>query len=138
MVHASPQTPVTRHKPSGRFKHAAVSLDDRLVVFGGRGLRGYSEGVHVLDAMSGAWTTLQPYDSVCPCGREGHSASSVAGKVYVFGGWRGGQFFNDGAYRVGTMHSLLHLALLALEHAVSRGCCHLSSLPCPAFLPPAI
>lgn len=47
------------------------------------------------DPTTGLWTALQPFDSVCPCGREGHSATAVGGKVYVFGGWRGGQFYND-------------------------------------------
>ena len=89
------QAPPARHKPSGRFKHAACNVGDRLVVFGGRGVRGYSEGVHVLDTNAGVWTSLQPADSVCPCGREGHTASFVGGKVYVFAGWRGGQFYGD-------------------------------------------
>jgi N-acetylneuraminic acid mutarotase len=80
---------------AARYVHATIELDGKLYVFGGYGVNGSVNDLHVYDPATGEWNDLsRPTSGNPPSVRSFHSAVEVGGKMYVFGGYGVG-YLND-------------------------------------------
>ncbi|XP_063822675.1 kelch domain-containing protein 3 [Ostrinia nubilalis] len=91
--------------PSHRDFHTAVSVGDRMYIFGGRGDLNspynsqeevYCSQIFYLDTVTEKWVALNPRGT-WPEGRRSHSAWLHNGFMYIFGGFNGNTrtHFND-------------------------------------------
>jgi hypothetical protein len=84
--------------PPGRYYSAAVTLSNKMYIFGGYEGSGPANDLWVFDpsiGSDGTWTPLSPTGSAPPV-RFLHSASAAAGKMYVFYGYNySSQYLND-------------------------------------------
>lgn len=86
----------TRKAPPPRALHSACVVEGRLHIFGGRGMFGCLNDLHIFDAARREWQ-LPGITGVFPAARWGHSnATTVLGhQMLVFGGWNGTFCFDD-------------------------------------------
>ena len=90
--------------PSARSGHTLTKSSTYLYLFGGMGEGGVLlNDAHELDTNSIAWRALQTRGDLPP-GRDGHSATAMEDKLYVFGGADSQGKLND--VRVLDLHSL--------------------------------
>ena len=84
-------------EPKARFGHAAVVMDNNLLVWGGRGVEDTST-VETFDVSSATW--LEPrqlHGDTLPNGLYAMAVTSDKKRAYVFGGYSGSthQFYNQ-------------------------------------------
>lgn len=80
--------PSTTAPPLGRFGHAMVAVEDKLVVFGGWDGSSIFNDLWVFDTKSSSW--IKPVvDGPAPSPRHGHTMvlSPATGRLIVWGGW---------------------------------------------------
>ena len=76
--------------PGGRYGHAAVVVDYKVYIFGGKGEGGilYND-LWCLDVEKWSWAMIPSSTAAPPGTRCGHSMIAVGDKLAVFGGWDG-------------------------------------------------
>jgi hypothetical protein len=76
--------------PGARYGHAAVVIDFKMYVFGGKGDGGilYND-LWCLDVERWTWEMIPSSTAAPPSARFGHSMISVGDKIALFGGWDG-------------------------------------------------
>lgn len=86
----------TSKAPLPRAHHSACVVENRLLIFGGRGMFGCLNDLHIFDAHKGEWQ-LPGITGVFPAARWGHGqATAVLGhQMIIFGGWNGTMCFDD-------------------------------------------
>ena len=90
--------------PSARKGHTLTKSGAYLYLFGGKGAGdALLNDVHELDANRVSWRTLQTTGELPP-GRDGHTATAVDDRMYVFGGASSQGKLND--VRVLDLHTL--------------------------------
>jgi len=86
------------NKPSARWSHSMVydSTHDRVILFGGDTMDGYSDEAWIYDYFTNTWTNMTTR-STKPSARSGHSMvyDSTHDRVILFGGFNGGGFNNE-------------------------------------------
>lgn len=84
--------------PSPRVGHAALTLGNAFIVFGGdtkvTDTDTPDDNLYLLNTSTLKWTVANPKGSR-PAGRYGHSLSTVGSKLFVFGGQLDDYFFDD-------------------------------------------
>lgn len=84
--------------PSPRVGHAALTLGNAFIVFGGdtkvTDTDTPDDNLYLLNTSTLKWTIANPKGSR-PAGRYGHSLSTVGSKLFVFGGQLDDYFFDD-------------------------------------------
>ncbi|KAJ9467460.1 Nitrile-specifier protein 5 [Diplonema papillatum] len=83
-------------RPSPRYFHAMTAIGDAVVIFGGKDDHSRFTDVHVFnkEPRRALWT--QPHiRGMAPKPRSAHSINVVGMRIYVFGGHRDGEKFND-------------------------------------------
>lgn len=83
--------------PSARYSHTALTIDDKMYIFGGSDGGSNLNDLHVYDpAGGGTWTDLSTRaGGTPPSARLTHSAVPIEGKMYVFGGDQSGGLINE-------------------------------------------
>lgn len=90
-------TPAAGVIPAARTTHSAVVIDGKMYVFGGGKDYNPFDDFHVYDpATGGSWTNISvPSSGTMPGARFHHSAVTIDGKMYVFGGENNAFALND-------------------------------------------
>jgi len=81
--------------PSPRDAHAAVVNGDYMYVFGGYDSKRYLNDFHSFHFASAKWSRVMPASGDAPTPRGGHTAVVFQGRVLIFGGCDGWNYFND-------------------------------------------
>mmetsp|Transcript_28106 Transcript_28106/g.66499 ORF Transcript_28106/g.66499 Transcript_28106/m.66499 type:complete len:166 (-) Transcript_28106:1509-2006(-) len=83
--------------PSARYRMGFTASVGKLYIFGGHGSGAQlMNDLHMYDIASGSWTDLTaPLDITRPLEREHMGFAEWSGKLYVFGGYSGGNVMND-------------------------------------------
>ncbi|CAN6615855.1 hypothetical protein TRVA0_006S02014 [Trichomonascus vanleenenianus] len=84
--------------PSPRVGHAALTLGNAFIVFGGdtkiEENDVLDDNLYLLNTTTLKWTVAKP-SGPRPSGRYGHTISTIGSKVYIFGGQLDDYFFDD-------------------------------------------
>lgn len=105
--------PVTGSIPSARRSHTLTHSNGKLYLFGGSGTSGTKmSDCYRLDVSTLVWTSLATSGDV-PTGRDGHTATILDEKLYIFGG-------ADNSGRLNDVR-ILDLASLRWKHARAAG-----------------
>lgn len=83
---------------SPRHRHASVSVDSKIYVFGGLVNGTVSSELHVLDTNSLEWYEVPSEGEEWPCPRHSHSLVANGSQLFMFGGY-------DGEKALGGLHS---------------------------------
>jgi hypothetical protein len=92
--------------PSIRYAHTAVMIDRIMIIYGGYSqlCQDYCDDTweydtRILDAQGrGVWTRISPLGGAGPGKRWRHTAVAYEGSMYLFGGHRFNEYFNDSQY----------------------------------------
>eukprot|EP01064_Diplonema_japonicum_P005010 TRINITY_DN13321_c0_g1_i4.p1 TRINITY_DN13321_c0_g1~~TRINITY_DN13321_c0_g1_i4.p1 ORF type:complete len:501 (+),score=88.78 TRINITY_DN13321_c0_g1_i4:68-1504(+) len=83
-------------RPNPRYFHAMSCIGDAVIVIGGKDDHTRFTDVHVFNKDAGSCQWAQPHiKGIPPKPRSAHSICVIENKVYVFGGHRDGEKFND-------------------------------------------
>ncbi|ODV89918.1 hypothetical protein CANCADRAFT_31017 [Tortispora caseinolytica NRRL Y-17796] len=90
---------VSDSPPAPRIGHSCVLVDNAFIVYGGDTKQHPTDkldtDLHVLNTLTRQWRTIKIPETAHPGGRYGHSLCSLGSKLYLFGGQRDSEFFND-------------------------------------------
>ncbi|XP_068660021.1 acyl-CoA-binding domain-containing protein 4-like isoform X2 [Aristolochia californica] len=92
MAWSSPE--VKGNLPAPRDSHTAVTVENKLIVYGGDCGDRYHGKVDVLDMDTLTWSRL-PVQGSFPGVRAGHAAVNIGSKVYIIGGVGDKHYYND-------------------------------------------
>jgi len=95
--------------------HTATFVDSQLYVFGGYDGRRNHCTVHIFDCETSTWTVCNRISGKPPAGRNGHTATLAARKIFIVGGWLGA-----GPLAASDMH-ILHIDNLRWEEPAVVG-----------------
>jgi N-acetylneuraminic acid mutarotase len=77
----------TGSAPPGRLNHTATVIGEKIYIFAGIGVGGTDlQDLHVYDTETNSWTQVSGFTGTVPPVRAGHSAATINGKLYIFGG----------------------------------------------------
>jgi N-acetylneuraminic acid mutarotase len=104
--------------------HSSIYYRNRIWLFGGYDGKKNHATVHALNVATAQWERLTTTGTV-PEGRNGHTASLIANKMYVIGGWLGsGTFASSEVY---ILNLDAHEWTLSQTHGQSPGPCNMHS-----------